>query len=158
MRSSRRCWRQAQEVVEDRAPNLQAVHWQRTKYESEKPPGSTRAPLLPPLGQERTGICKGEAFSEPRSDGDSNAKIATIFEYRQKAVSLPSHLNPARSSSRNAQSTLSESKAGRGGGENLEPFIGNQGCGYRLRPACGDGRSPDEPPEEYGGHAFGGHP
>ena len=41
-------------------------------------------------------------FSEPRSDGDSNAKIATILEYGKSGQPAKPFLKPARSSSRNA--------------------------------------------------------
>ena len=41
-------------------------------------------------------------FSEPRSDGDSNAKIATILEYGKSGQPAKPFLKPAQSSSRNA--------------------------------------------------------
>ena len=41
-------------------------------------------------------------FSEPRSDGDSNAKIATILEYGKSGQPAKPFLKPARSASKNA--------------------------------------------------------
>lgn len=41
-------------------------------------------------------------FSEPRSDGDSNAKIATILEYGKSGQPAKPFLKPAKSASKNA--------------------------------------------------------
>ena len=41
-------------------------------------------------------------FSEPRSDGESNAKIATILEYGKSGQPARPFLKPAKSSSKNA--------------------------------------------------------
>ena len=41
-------------------------------------------------------------FSEPRSDGDSNAKIATILEYGKSGQPARPFLKPARSASKSA--------------------------------------------------------
>ncbi len=75
------------EVVEDKVrSNLQSVIGSGTKYDSKSTGGAFYAPLalLPPL-QDRNGDFDIKVgFSEPRSDGDSNAKIATILGIRQK--------------------------------------------------------------------------
>ena len=75
------------EIVEDKVrSNLQAVIGSGTKYESRS------------TGDFNVKV----GFSEPRSDGDSNAKIATILEYGKSGQPAKPFLKPARSSSRNA--------------------------------------------------------
>ena len=41
-------------------------------------------------------------FAEPRSDGDSNAKIATVLEYGKSGQPAKPFLKPAKSASRKA--------------------------------------------------------
>ena len=83
------------EIVEDKVrSNLQAVIGSGTKYES-----LGTSPAL----QDKNGDFNVKVgFSEPRSDGDSNAKIATILEYGKSGQPAKPFLKPARSSSRNA--------------------------------------------------------
>ena len=71
---------------------------------SPEAPGSFFAPLahLPPLQDKNGDFNVKVGFSEPRSDGDSNAKIATILEYGKSGQPAKPFLKPARSSSRNA--------------------------------------------------------
>ena len=99
------------EVVEDKVrSNLQAVIGSGTKYESRSTGELLRSlgKLLRSLGtspalQDKNGDFNVKVgFSEPRSDGDSNAKIATILEYGKSGQPAKPFLKPARSSSRNA--------------------------------------------------------
>ena len=78
------------EVVEDKVrSNLQSVI------------GSSLG--TSPALQDRTGDFDIKVgFSEPRSDGDSNAKIATILEYGKSGQPAKPFLKPARSASKNA--------------------------------------------------------
>ena len=86
------------EVVEDKVrSNLQAVIGSGTKYESRSTLGTS------PALQDKNGDFNVKVgFSEPRSDGDSNAKIATILEYGKSGQPAKPFLKPAQSSSRNA--------------------------------------------------------
>ena len=92
------------EVVESKVrSNLASVIGKGTKE-----PSRSTGQLLSALGtspalQDRNGDFDIKVgFSEPRSDGDSNAKIATILEYGKSGQPAKPFLKPARSSSRNA--------------------------------------------------------
>ena len=71
------------EVVEDKVrSNLQSVIGSGTKYDSKSTGELLRSLGTSPALQDRNGDFDIKVgFSEPRSDGDSNAKIATILEY-----------------------------------------------------------------------------
>ena len=92
------------EVVEDKVrSNLQSVIGSGTKYDSRSTGELLRSLGTSPALQDRNGgfdIKVG--FSEPRSDGDSNAKIATILEYGKSGQPAKPFLKPARSASKNA--------------------------------------------------------
>ena len=92
------------EVVEDKVrSNLQAVIGSGTKYESRSTGELLRSLGTSPALQDKNGDFNVKVgFSEPRSDGDSNAKIATILEYGKSGQPAKPFLKPARSSSRNA--------------------------------------------------------
>ena len=92
------------EVVEDKVrSNLQAVIGSGTKYESRSTGELLRSLGTSPALQDKNGDLNVKVgFSEPRSDGDSNAKIATILEYGKSGQPAKPFLKPAQSSSRNA--------------------------------------------------------
>ena len=81
------------EVVEDKVrSNLQSVTGELL-----------RSLGTSPALQDRNGDFDIKVgFSEPRSDGDSNAKIATILEYGKSGQPAKPFLKPARSASKNA--------------------------------------------------------
>lgn len=92
------------EVVESKVrSNLSAVIGKGTK----KPSRST-GQLLSSLGtspamQDKNGDFNVKVgFAEPRSDGDSNAKIATILEYGKSGQPAKPFLKPAKSASKSA--------------------------------------------------------
>ena len=81
--------------------NLQAAIGSGTKE-----PSRSTGQLLSALGtspalQDRNGDVK-VGFSEPRTDGDSNAKIASVLEYGKSGQPPKPFLKPAKSASKNA--------------------------------------------------------
>ena len=124
------------EVVEDKVrSNLQAVIGSGTKYESRSTGELLRSLGTSPALQDKNGDFNVKVgFSEPRSDGDSNAKIATILEYGKSGQCLYQR---------------HEGEAGRGGGEDLnllsEIKAAVTGCGLSVETGVFSG----EPPEEY---------
>ena len=92
------------EGVEDKVrSNLQAVIGSGTKYESRSTGELLRSLGTSPALQDRNGDFDIKVgFSEPRSNGDSNAKIATIREYGKSGQPAKPFLKPARSASKNA--------------------------------------------------------
>ena len=92
------------EVVLDKVKsNLKGVIGNQTKEESR-----STGELVSSLGLSPTKVDKDGnfnvkiGFSEPRSDGDSNAKIANILEYGKSGQPPKPFLKPAKSSSRKA--------------------------------------------------------
>lgn len=92
------------EVVENKVrSNLSAAIGKNTKL-----PSRSTGQLLSSLGtspalQDKNGDFNVKVgFSEPRSDGDSNAKIATILEYGKSGQPARPFLKPAKSASKNA--------------------------------------------------------
>lgn len=92
------------EVVEAKVrSNLSAAIGKGTKE-----PSRSTGELLSALGtssakQERDGNFNVKVgFSEPRRDGDSNAKIATVLEYGRSGQSAKPFLKPAKSASKSA--------------------------------------------------------
>ena len=92
------------EVVESKVrSNLASVIGKGTKE-----PSRSTGQLLSALGtspalQDKNGDFNvKDGFSEPRSDGESNAKIATILEYGKSGQPARPFLKPAKSSSKNA--------------------------------------------------------
>ena len=92
------------EVVEAKVrSNLRAAIGKGTKDSSR-----STGELLSALGtssakQDRDGNFNVKVgFSEPRRDGDSNAKIATILEYGKSGQPAKPFLKPAKSASKSA--------------------------------------------------------
>ncbi|WP_027103900.1 HK97-gp10 family putative phage morphogenesis protein [Faecalispora sporosphaeroides] len=92
------------EVVESKVrSNLASVIGSGTKL-----PSRSTGELLSSLGttpalQDKNGDFNAKVgFAEPRSDGDSNAKIATILEYGKSGQPAKPFLKPAKSSSKSA--------------------------------------------------------
>lgn len=90
------------EVVLDKVKdNLRSVVGKGTKY-----PSKSTGELVSSLGvtsakQDRKGNYNVKVgFSEPRSDGGSNAKIANIIEYGKHGQPARPFLKPAKSKSR----------------------------------------------------------
>ena len=90
------------EVVEDKVrSNLQSVIGSGTKYDSRSTGALLRSLGTSPALQDRNGDFDIKVgFSEPRSDGDSNAKIATILEYGKSGQPAKPFLKPAKTASR----------------------------------------------------------
>lgn len=92
------------EVVEAKVrSNLQSAIGSGTKE-----PSRSTGQLLSALGtspalQDRNGDFNVKVgFSEPRTDGDSNAKIASVLEYGKSGQPPKPFLKPAKSASKNA--------------------------------------------------------
>ena len=92
------------EVVLDKVrSNLSSVIGSGTKYESRSTGELAQSLGLSPVKLNREGnhdIKVG--FSEPRSDGGSNAKIANILEYGKHGQPAKPFLKPAKTASRAA--------------------------------------------------------
>ena len=83
--------------------NLSSVIGSGTKYDSRSTGELARSLGLSPAKVNRDGNHDIKiGFAEPRSDGDSNAKIANILEYGKSGQPAKPFLKPARSSSSNA--------------------------------------------------------
>jgi len=83
--------------------NLQAVIGSDTKEESRSTGELESALGVSPALQDKDGNFNVKVgFSEPRSDGDSNAKIANILEYGKHGQTPKPFLNPAKSASKTA--------------------------------------------------------
>lgn len=100
------------EVVESKVrSNLQAAIGSGTKE-----PSRSTGQLLSALGtspalQDRNGDFNVKVgFSEPRTDGDSNAKIASVLEYGKSGQPPKPFLKPAKSASKNAAIEAMEAK------------------------------------------------
>lgn len=83
--------------------NLASVIGSGTKYDSRSTGELEQSLGLSPVKQDRDGNHNIKiGFSEPRSDGGSNAKIANILEYGKHGQPAKPFLKPARSASRKA--------------------------------------------------------
>ena len=83
--------------------NLRSVIGRDTKDASESTGELASSLGLSPTKQDREGNFNVKVgFSEPRSDGGSNAKIANIFEYGKQGQPPKPFLKPAKSASRKA--------------------------------------------------------
>jgi HK97 gp10 family phage protein len=90
------------EVVLDKVKsNLRSVIGKGTKYQS-KSTGELLSSLgTTPAKQDRNGNYNVKiGFTEPRSDGGSNAKIANIIEYGKHGQPAKPFLKPAKSASK----------------------------------------------------------
>lgn len=92
------------EVVLDKVKkNLKSVIGSGTKEESRSTGELISSLGLSPTKLDRNGNYNVKiGFSEPRSDGDSNAKIANILEYGKSGQPPKPFLKPAKSASRKA--------------------------------------------------------
>lgn len=92
------------EVVLDQVKaNLKGVIAKNTKYKSRSTGELVSSLGLSPALIDRKGNYNVKVgFSEPRSDGDSNAKIANVLEYGKSNQQAKPFLKPARSKSRKA--------------------------------------------------------
>lgn len=81
--------------------NLSSVVGSGTKYESRSTGELEDSVGLSPVKMDRDGNHNIKiGFSEPRSDGGSNAKIANIIEYGKHGQPARPFLKPAKSASR----------------------------------------------------------
>lgn len=92
------------EVVLDKVRgNLEAVIGSGTKYESRSTGELVRSLGLSPVKLNREGNHDIKiGFSEPRADGESNAKLANILEYGKHGQPAKPFLNPAKTASQAA--------------------------------------------------------
>ena len=82
--------------------NLSTVIGQGTKEKSRSTGELLRSLGISPAKQDRDGNFNVKVgFSEPRSDGGSNAKIANILEYGKSGQPPKPFLKPAKSASKN---------------------------------------------------------
>ena len=138
------------EVVEDKVrSNLQAVIGSGTKYESRSTGELLRSLGTSPALQDKNGDFNVKVgFSEPRSDGDSNAKIHHPG-IRQKRPARKTLLKTSPFLFPECLYQRHEGEAGRGGGEDLsllsEIKAAVTGCGLPVETGVFSG----EPPEEY---------
>lgn len=90
-------------VLEKVKENLASVIGSGTKYDSRSTGELEQSLGLTSVKQDRDGNHNIKiGFSEPRSDGGSNAKIANIIEYGKHGQPAKPFLKPAKSSSRKA--------------------------------------------------------
>lgn len=83
--------------------NLSSVVGQGTEYESRSTGELERSIGLSPVKLDRNGNYNIKiGFSEPRSDGGSNAKIANIIEYGKHGQLAKPFLKPAKSATKSA--------------------------------------------------------
>ena len=83
--------------------NLQAVIGNDTKLPSRSTGELIDALGVSPAGIDRNGNYDVKVgFDEPRSDGESNAKLANILEYGKSGQPAKPFLKPAKTASRNA--------------------------------------------------------
>ena len=90
------------EVVLDKVrSNLEAVIGSGTKYKSRSTGELVQSLGLSPVKLNRDGNHDIKiGFSEPRSDGGSNAKLANILEYGKHGQPAKPFLKPAKSASK----------------------------------------------------------
>ena len=82
--------------------NLSAVIGQGTKKKDRSTGELLRSLGVSPAKQDKDGNFNVKVgFSEPRSDGGSNAKIANVLEYGKSGQAPKPFLKPAKSTSKN---------------------------------------------------------
>lgn len=90
-------------VLDKIKSNLSSVVGSGTKEKSRSTGELERSLGLSPAKQNRNGDWDVKVgFTEPRSDSDSNAKIANILEYGKSGQPPKPFLKPARTQSRSA--------------------------------------------------------
>ena len=83
--------------------NLSAVIGSGVKFDKRSTAELERSLGVTPVKVDKEGNHNVKiGFSEPRSDGESNAKIATIIEYGKSGQPPKPFLKPAKSSSKDA--------------------------------------------------------
>lgn len=83
--------------------NLSAVIGSGVKFDKRSTGELERSLGVTPVKVDKEGNHNVKiGFSEPRSDGESNAKIATIIEYGKSGQPPKPFLKPAKSSSKDA--------------------------------------------------------
>ena len=98
-------------VLEKVQGNLAAVIGSGTKYDSRATGELVGSLGLSPVKQDKSGNHDIKiGFSEPRSDGGSNAKIANILEYGKHGQPAKPFLKPARTASKSAAITAMQKK------------------------------------------------
>ena len=92
--------------------NLSSIVGQGTKEESRSTGELERSLGLSPAKQKRdgSGWDVKVGFTEPRSDGGNNAKIANILEYGKHGQAPKPFLKPAKSSSKSAAVSVMKAK------------------------------------------------
>ncbi len=100
------------EVVLDRVrTNLSGAVGQGTKYPSRSTGQLIGALGLSTVKTDRNGDHNIKVgFAEPRSDGESNAKLASILEYGKHGQSAKPFLQPAKSASKAAAISAMQKK------------------------------------------------
>jgi len=91
--------------------NLSGVVGQGTKYDSRSTGELERSIGLSPAKLDRDGNHNVKiGFVEPRSDGESNAKIANILEYGKHGQPAKPFLKPAKTASKSAAISAMQKK------------------------------------------------
>ena len=104
-------------VLQKAKSNLSAVIGSGTKYDSRSTGELERSLGLSPVKVDRDGNHNIKlGFSEPRSDGGSNAKLATVIEYGKSGQPAKPFMAPAKSASKaackNAMKQVLEAEVG----------------------------------------------
>ena len=88
-------------VLEKTKSNLASVIGSGTKYDSRSTGELERSLGLSSVRMDKDGNHNIKVgFAEPRSDGDSNAKIANVLEYGKHGQPAKPFLKPAKSASK----------------------------------------------------------
>lgn len=90
-------------VLKKAKSNLSAVIGSGTKYDSRSTGELERSLGLSPVKVDRDGNHNIKlGFSEPRSDGGSNAKLATVIEYGKSGQPAKPFMAPAKAATKTA--------------------------------------------------------
>ena len=90
-------------VLQKAKSNLSAVIGSGTKYHSRSTGELERSLGLSPVKVDRDGNHNIKlGFSEPRSDGGSNAKLATVIEYGKSGQPAKPFMAPAKAATKTA--------------------------------------------------------
>lgn len=91
-----------QVVLDKVKSNLESVIGSDTKYDSRSTGELVESLGLTPAKIDRNGNSNVKiGFAEPRSDGESNAMIATVIEYGKHGQSPKPFMEPAKAESKN---------------------------------------------------------
>jgi len=91
-----------QVVLDKVKSNLESVIGSDTKYDSRSTGELVESLGLTPAKIDRNGNSNVKiGFSEPRSDGESNAMIATVIEYGKHGQPSKPFMEPAKAESKN---------------------------------------------------------